>query len=462
MKRASILCIAIAALSAPAVAQHAQDAERVFEVQSGLVTVNDGTFNYQGFLEVDGQAANGMYSFRFEAFDDPNGFDIAHELYFTSELVQVVDGLFDLDVQMGGTPSEARRFWREIGNQEMYFEIGVSEVEGGPYTTLGTLSKLGWSARAQYAGIAESLRFPYIETYTNPDGTPITMISLTSFFGGTVLEMNAVRDTEEPNLVLHGPSTYGIDFGTDNGAMRVDTDEPVGITSFARDFAIAGFLFDETTSNGAAVIAQVRSPAGPGNSALYAYNWHNNNDVFLATDDHAAVFGGDVFAEGNLRVSGEPVRDFAADAPSPIGPIAYGFVSSNGATSGATANMSSVWDAPNERYVISVDNENITLGPYTSVVTVVDSFEPRVATTNTVLGNLIVRIWDLNSGNIAVQDNFQVVIYKANPNAFLRSGAPGGVDADKYYEQTGSSPVLGGVTTEPEPSPQVKELTERE
>ena len=103
------LCVAVCITASMAHAQDHPDATRTYEVQSGVVTMNDGSFNYQGYLEVDGEPANGMYSFRFEAFDDADGFDIAHELYFTSELVEVVDGLFDLDVQMGGVASEAHQ-----------------------------------------------------------------------------------------------------------------------------------------------------------------------------------------------------------------------------------------------------------------------------------------------------------------------------------------------------------------
>ena len=59
---------------------HAQDAHidatRDYEMVSGVITTeNDGTFNYQGYLEVDGAPANGMYSFRFEAFD----FGLVHQ-----------------------------------------------------------------------------------------------------------------------------------------------------------------------------------------------------------------------------------------------------------------------------------------------------------------------------------------------------------------------------------------------
>ncbi|HCT44303.1 MAG TPA: hypothetical protein DF699_03750, partial [Phycisphaerales bacterium] len=61
--------LATAVFAGVALAQHSPDATRAYQVQSGLMTENSGSFNYQGRLEVDGQPANGMYSFRFEAFE---------------------------------------------------------------------------------------------------------------------------------------------------------------------------------------------------------------------------------------------------------------------------------------------------------------------------------------------------------------------------------------------------------
>lgn len=439
--------------STAALAQQQAQAELDYEVQSGIITANDGTFNYQGYLEVDGQPANGMYSFRFEAFEDPTGFDIAHELYFYSELVQVVDGLFDLDVQMGGVASEARRFWREIGNQEMYFEIGVSEIEGGPYTTLGTRAKLGWSARAQYAGISESLRFPYAEVYTDPSADPTTMLSLTSEFGGIVAEFRSNQVRDEPLVYIRGDEVFSPTFGFQSGALLVDSrDDEVGIRGEGSRYSVVGFFADESTLPGvsAALLGNVGFFSSPDVVAVWAVNSPAGTSARLGTENYAGDFSGDVLVDGNMRVEGEPVRDFGSNELSPIGPIAYGFIGSSGTTSGATANLSSSWDAANSRYIISVEGESIFNGPYTATVTVVDSNEPRVATTNAIGGDLTVTIWDLNSGNTRVQDNFQVVIYKPDPNAFLLRGAPNGVDSDKYYEQTGSAPVLG-TTSQPIP-----------
>ncbi|MAO22563.1 MAG: hypothetical protein CMJ35_10330 [Phycisphaerae bacterium] len=447
--------LATAVFAGVALAQHSPDATRAYQVQSGLMTENSGSFNYQGRLEVDGQPANGMYSFRFEAFEEPTGSNSAHELYFESIPVTVVDGLFQVDVQMGGTASEARRFWREVGNQELYFEISVGEFEGGPYTTLGTRTKLSWSARAQYAGIAESLRFPYSETYINEFGDPETMLSLTSAFGGTVAEFRSNTVTNEPTVYIRGERVFGSSFGFQSGALLVDSrDDEVGIRGEGSRFSVVGFFGEESTLSGvsAALLGNVGFGSSPDVVAVWAYNGPAETSALLGTENYAGDFSGDVIVDGNLRVEGEPVRDFGSNELSPIGPIAYGFVGTSGGVLGGTANLHSSWDNANSRYIISVDGENLSLGPYTVIATVVDSAEPRVATTNTAGGDLVVRIWDINSGNIAVQDNFQLVIYKPDPNAFVIRGAPDGFDADKYYEQTGASPIIGTTST-PAPAP---------
>ncbi len=427
-------------------AQSSPDATPIYEIQSGYVSANDGTFNYQGYLEVDGEPANGMYSFRFEAFEDPEGNNLLSELHFFSPQIPVVDGLFNVDVQMGGDSPGAQSFWRSVGDREMYLEIGVGMFEGGPYTTLGTLSKVGWSARAQYAGIAESLRFPYTDIYTDPSADPTTMISLTSEFGGIVAEFRSNQVRDEPLVYIRGDEVFSPNFGFQSGALLVDSrDDEVGIRGEAARYSVVGFFSDVSTLPGvsAAVLGSVGFFSSPDVVAIWANNSASGNDARLGTENHAGEFYGDVLVNGNMRVEGEPVRDFGSNELSPIGPIAYGFVSSGGATSGATANLSSSWDAANSRYIISINGENYVNGPYTANVTVVDSNEPRLATTNAVGGDLVITIWDLNSGNARVQDNFQVVVYKPDPNAFILRGAPDGVDSDKYYEQTGSAPILG-------------------
>ncbi|MFG0246913.1 MAG: hypothetical protein ACF8MF_12770 [Phycisphaerales bacterium JB052] len=446
--------LATAVFAGVAYAQHSPDASRVYEVQSGVITENSGSFNYQGRLEVDGQPANGMYSFRFDAYEEAVGPSIAHELYFESIPVAVVDGLFQVDVQMGGTASEARRFWREVGDQELYFEIGVGAFEGGPYTTLGSRTKLSWSARAQFAGIAESLRFPYSETYVNEQGDPATMLSLNSAFGGTVAEFSANAVTDEPTVYIHGERVFGSSFGFQSGALLVDSrDDEVAIRGEGSRFSVVGFFGDESTLTGvsAAVLGNVGFFSSPDVVAVWAVNSPAGTSARLGTENYAGDFTGDVIVNGNLRVEGEPVRDFGGNELSPIGPIAYASISTSGSVYSGTSNIASVVWNPTGWYEIEITGESVSFQTHIVSVNVIDSFQPRMTTTNfTGSGKLLVYIWDLDG--FAIQDNFHVVVYKADPNAFLRNPPPPGVDPELYYNQTGIRPVVGTTST-PAPAP---------
>ena len=430
---------------------HAQDAQidasRDYEISSGVITTeNDGTFNYQGYLEVDGEPANGMYSFRFEAFEHPTDNDLLSELHFFSPLVPVVDGLFHVDVQMGGDVLGGLQFWRTVGDKEMYLEIGVALVEGGPYTTLGTRSKVGWSARAQYAGISESLRFPYTDLYTHENGDPQTMISLTNMFGGTILELIEGDNTNDPIIDIKGETSFNLNFGLQNGALRIDAaSDSLGILSFSDQYPVAGILVSGVSNPAAGILGQVNSSVN-GAAGVQALNNNSSTRADLATDLYAGDFSGDVLVDGGLEVDGRAVRDYGSNTLSPIGPLAYASVSAAGNVSSGTSNISATWDAANSRYLIDVQGVSMSFSTYTASVTVVDGSEPRLATVTSVAGDLVISIWDLNSANIKVQDNFHIVIYSANPNAFIVQGAPNGTDPDTYYEQTGLDPIIGNAT----------------
>ncbi len=407
----------------------------------GVVVFNDGSFSYQGYLEVDGEPANGSYSFRFEAFNDPVGFDIASEFFFTSVPVPVVDGLFVVNVQMGGSLANAQQFWETVGNQDMYLEIGVGMFEGGPYETLGARVPLGWGARAQYSGYSEALIFPYVDSYTDPFGDPSTMISLTSEFGGTVAELRSNSESDEPTVYIRGDEVFSPTFGFQSGALLVDSKEDeVAIRGEGSRFSVIGNFPEPPTLPG--VSAAIVGSVGFGSSADVVAIWGTNGpagtSARLGTADYAGDFDGDVIARDGLRVQGEPTRDFASDSPSPIGPLAYGFVSSGGTVSSATANLSASWDAANSQYIIEVDGEALAFNTHAVSISVVDSFSPRVATYNASVEGLTVKIWDIAGGNIAVQDNFSIVIYDADPVVVNRLAVPDGVDADKYTEITGA------------------------
>ncbi|PCI09658.1 hypothetical protein COB72_05865 [bacterium] len=410
------------------------------DTSRGVTLNNNGTFSYQGYLEENGQPANGNFSFQFIAYEQPFGDDWISDYFYTSPLVPVVDGLFVVEVQMGGSPETAIEFWQTVGDMEMYFGIGVGPNEGGPYEIFGERTKLGWSARAQHSGASEisySLRFPYIDTHVNNFADPETMMSLHNEFGGTALELSSGVITNNATLLVTGASPL-LDGFIDTGLVHInDSARAFGLFAIADQFPVVAVINSALSSNRAAVLGQVLSTANPNIVAVRAINSASGNNAALGTGDYAGDFSGDVLARTDLRVQGEPTRDYAFNSPSPIGPLAYGSVALAGNLNSGTANISVSWDAGGSQYIVSVMGESMNFSTHIVSITVVDTAEPRVATFTASGGNLLVKIWDINSGNIAVQDNFSIVIFDPTATTINRLAAPNGMDEDKYTEKTG-------------------------
>jgi hypothetical protein len=406
----------------------------------GTAMNNDGSFNYQGYLEFEGEPANGDYYFRFSLFDSES--DWLGAWWANSGLVTVTDGLFNIDIQMGDDPIVARQFWKDYGPLVKTMLIEVGEIEG-IYTELSPRVNIGSTPHALHALNAEALTFPYYEFYENEFGDPEQLFSLQSLHGGTVMELGATADTNDPVLFVH--STSYLDdsiFGSNTGSVQVNSVyDGAGLLSVNGHYPVVGYHYNDLPSSGAAVLGQVSIESGDNVVAVHAINGSSGTTAALGTDSYAGDFSGDILARDNLRVRGEPTRDYATNSPSPIGPLAYGSVSSSGNVTAGTANLTAAWDAANLRYIVSVAGESMLFSTHSVAVTVVDTTEPRLATFNTFNGDLLVKIWDLNSGNIAVQDNFSIVIYDSNPTVLRAISAPPGADLDKYTERTGAHPV---------------------
>jgi hypothetical protein len=405
----------------------------------GLSQLNDGSFNYQGYLEEAGAPANGVYFFEVHILDS-NGDEIDGR-FDQPGPITVADGLFDMDIQMGGTPADAEFFWRNFGHLAKKLQIMVGTVEGGPYTTLSPDVDLGSSPHALWSQYAGAIQFPYTETYGNNFADQDTMLSLTHQFGGTVLELIAGIEQDQTILSVLSPTPSGSNFGSQTGGVHINaTGRKIGLVSISDQFPIAGIIEADSGQQSAAIIGQINDFV-PNADALQAFNFNSGNWAYLGTPDYAADFTGDVLARNNLRVQGEPTRDYASNSPSPIGPLAYGSVDFFGNVTSGTANLSATWDGSGSRYVVSVDGEFMEFMTHTVSVTVVDSLAPRVATFLSSNGDLWITIWSINSGGVKIQDNFSIVIYDATPVVLNQTTLPDGVDQDKYIEKTGVTTI---------------------
>ncbi len=439
-----ILSLSSIGLAGP-LAHASQDPHR------GIALANDGSFNYQGYLEFNGAPANGDYYFEVHLLDSNS--DEIDSRFHQLGPITVTNGLFDMDIQMGGTPADAEFFWRNYGHLVKKLRIMVGTVEGGPYITLSPDVDLGNSPHALWSQFAGALQFPYTETYSNNFGDPDTMLSLTHQFGGTVLELNAGFAQTPAILAVNSPTPSGTNFGSQTGAIHIDTrGRQVGLVSIADQFGVVGLLSSNSGIQNTAVLGQVDTGV-LGAHAIQALNLESDNYAYLGTPDYAGEFTGKVMVSDDLRVQGEPTRDYMPNTPSPIGPLAYGFISASGDVLAGTANLSATWDAANAQYLVSVSGELIDFVTHTILISVVDASEPRLATYISTGGDVLVKIWDINSGNIAVPDNFSIVIYDPDPAVISRASAPNGVDLDKWMEKNGINPAQTQPRHEPyEPS----------
>lgn len=432
MKTIIVATVLAVSCSITPLAQAIQDPHR------GIIQNNDGSFNYQGHLEFEGVPANGDFFFEVHLFNSIN--NEIDPLYSELGPITVTDGLFEMDIQMGDNQADADTFWDRYGHIAKSMRIMVSQVEGGPYTTLSPDVQLGSSPHALWSQYTSAIQFPYTDTHTNLFADPETMISLHNEFGGMVMDLTVGAESNIPTLRVQGSalSDNAVLTGPYGGAVQINsTDELVGLLGVSDGFPLLGYHVSESAGNRAAVLGEVGFSANPEIIAVWALNSASGNRAALGTGQYAGDFIGDVIARSDLRVQGEPTRDYANNSPSPIGPLAYGSVSSSGSLNSGTANVSSSWDASSSTYIISVTGESLSFQNHTVSITVVDLAEPRIATYNAIGGNLLVKIWDINSGNVAVQDNFSIVIHDPTATTINRMAAPNGMDEDKYTERTG-------------------------
>lgn len=235
-------------------------------------------------------------------------------------------------------------------------------------------------------------------------------------------------------MYIRGRGVFNDTFNFQSGALLVDSrEDEVAIRGEGTRFSVVGFHSEPSTNPGttASVLGSVSIFASPDIVAVWALNSAAGTSARLGVENYAGDFDGDVLIRDALRVEEDVTRDFGSNEPSMVGPLAYGFVSSGGTVSRGTANLNAQWNAGSSSYRISFEGYTGSYSFLTIVVTVLDSNEPRVATTNGFLDFLEVTIWDLNSGNAKVQDNFSVVVYDPSSGSSVpRLGIP--TDTDTF------------------------------
>jgi len=159
-------------------------------------------------------------------------------------------------------------------------------------------------------------------------------------------------------------------------------------------------LYGESSSAslGAGVIGENTGGVGDGIQAV-----SNGRAGIAAWGEGANSYAGYFF--GNVHIT----EDLTAGPADVSLPIAYAFINSSGTVASGTSNVSSAWSATHHRYEITITGEDYSWIYYVTIVTPTGG-GPRIATTGSVDGKLVVYIFD-STGN-KVQNSFQFVTYK--------------------------------------------------
>ena len=91
-------------------------------------------------------------------------------------------------------------------------------------------------------------------------------------------------------------------------------------------------------------------------------------------------------------------------------PVAYGCINEDGTIASGSGNFSASWDSANSRYLITITGESYFYNAYTTMVTPISN--PRMVTTGSVSGSLIVKFYTDSSTLDNSGNRFSFVIYK--------------------------------------------------
>lgn len=151
-------------------------------------------FTYQGELQDQSQAANGVYDFSFRLFDGPNPLsDNPVGTPVAVNGVDVVDGIFTVELDFGASPFTGEARW---------LEISVART-GGSLTTLSPTQPL--------------TAVPYALYGEDADANPANELNTGINFTGTTLQITDAGGTLSQNL------------GTFNGNLIVTTNGRLGV-----------------------------------------------------------------------------------------------------------------------------------------------------------------------------------------------------------------------------------------
>ncbi|MEQ9208182.1 MAG: hypothetical protein RLN78_12500 [Phycisphaerales bacterium] len=330
------------------------------------------TFTYQGVLEDGGVPANGMYDIKIQ-FYLADGTPLLTTTTFLD--FEIVDGLMSFPIDYTNLFTFGDRRFLEIsvrpaGTTEFSVLSPRQEITASPY-----------SVYAIKAGEAETA----VVAQTSLDNEWVRSGDLLSV--GDSNESILLNPDLSGGFLLNQFTDLQLNFDDSGfGGIYVNSANSGGSPFY-------GFAVDN--------VSEAYIEFSPVSNEMRFYN----SDAFSPT----LTLGLDTAGVKTLAADDDIVKDYGAGEFYRHGPIAYGTVGSNGAVISGTGNFTCSWDGSLGRYVISVDGESIS-SSFNTMVANASSTSPRVVTTASVNGDMLVYIHSLSDQN--VQSSFSFVIYK--------------------------------------------------
>lgn len=196
-------------------------------------------FNYQGYLTVNGNGANGQYDMRFELYDDAT-LTINHKVgqTITRAPVDVSKGLFTTNIDFGSGIFDGKAYWLEVAVRP---NGSVS-----PYTVQSPRVQIRPVPNALFAATADTAITANTVSANAVNGAAIQNNSITAnkiSSGQVVKSLNGLTD----NVALSAGS--GVTLGTNGNSLSISANSGSGWSLTGNSGTSAGLNFLGTSDN---------------------------------------------------------------------------------------------------------------------------------------------------------------------------------------------------------------------
>jgi len=273
----------------------------------------------------------------------------------------------------------------EINPGTGFVDMGTTALESVPY-----------SKSSQTAATATTA-----EKATNMSLSELTDVSAAAPANDQILTWDGSQWTPAtPASVSPSPwSSSGSDIYYDQGNVGIGTSNPsVPLSIFADGTSSRKVVIDTDSVRSSNDLLEMRVPASAPDGAQFIEFQRGSTIEARINTDGSAEFQSIEFGDGTVQES-------AAQ-----GPIAFGYINSNGTVSVSSGNITSTYNSASSRYEITITGESYFFNQYVTVVTpggaaIVDDW--RVSS-----GSGAMYVYLRNDSGSGIQGDFMFVTYK--------------------------------------------------